>query len=82
MNFDVFSSNSDNAVLKCMGSRNKMGRFQNAGDSDLCGGAVVDEEDDDDESLYLGGSRLRPFPQGTKPRKEHFCTAIEPQPDP
>jgi hypothetical protein len=41
MNFNIFPSNSDNAVLKCMGSRNKMGRFQNAGDSDLCGGAVL-----------------------------------------
>jgi hypothetical protein len=40
MNFAVFLSNSDNAVLKYMGSGNKMGRFQNAGDSDLCGGAV------------------------------------------
>jgi hypothetical protein len=40
MNFTVFPSNSDNVVLKCTGSGNKMGRFQNAGDSDLCGGAV------------------------------------------
>jgi hypothetical protein len=40
MNFTIFPSNSDNVVLKYMGSGNKMGRFQNAGDSDLCGGAV------------------------------------------